>query len=168
MYGSEHQGLLDLVDSVCKQNISTSSLSIHCCRNASFRPIFDALILRPSPGNIEMNMVKCLLTVLWTMPSKVSAQFGFRSPKLQDVVKKGIDHHQSKNIHFSSSSKCASTFLFSVHLYIEGVRKKQKTIMTLSVVAAHTAFMSLFYVFRKQPKIVQTTPQRPSLLSPGS
>ena len=92
LYGSQLQDLL--VCSVCKQDVSKTSLSFHCCRNASFRPQFDGLILRPGPGHIEMNMAKCLLAVLWVpILSKVSAQLGFRSPKAQDVVRNGVDHH---------------------------------------------------------------------------
>ncbi len=63
------------------------------------RKAFDFLLARPGPGHIEINMARVLLEYLWyPVAANVAKALGFRTPRALEVVKKGTDHHRSKQI----------------------------------------------------------------------
>ena len=64
-----------------------------------FKQIFDNIILVPCPGHIEMNMARLLLRLLWKpFLCEFAKLLGFHTPRAQEVVKNGIDHHCSRYI----------------------------------------------------------------------
>ena len=98
----------------CKEKVDTKGLSkdeweefltIHkeTHKNNSFEfefnQAFDNIILVPRPGHIEMNMARLLLRLLWEpFLCEFAKLLGFRTPRSQEVVKNGIDHHRSRYI----------------------------------------------------------------------
>ena len=56
-------------------------------------------MLRPGPGHFKLNMAKVLLNLTW-LPflNEFAKTLGFRSPKAQEVLKTGVDHHRSRQI----------------------------------------------------------------------
>ena len=66
-----------------------------------FSRAFGDFIFRPGPGHIELNMARCLLNFCWPVLLPVVGSLGFRTKKAQDVVKRGADHHRSKQILFT-------------------------------------------------------------------
>ena len=65
----------------------------------SFVPKFDDIIILPGPGHIELNMGRKLLNLLWTpLLSDYVTALGFRSVNAQNVVRRGIDHHRTRQI----------------------------------------------------------------------
>ena len=113
MYASDIQNYY-LKCSDCKEEVDTKGLSkdeweefltIHkeTHRNDTsefeFKQIFDNIILVPGPGHIEMNMARLLLRLLWEpFLCEFPKLLGFRTPRAQEVVKNGIDHHRSRYI----------------------------------------------------------------------
>ncbi len=74
-----------------------TSLEAH--EHESLEKLFDFVLARPGPGHIEMNAAKVLLQYLWVpLASEVAKHLGFRTPKAQDVFRKGTDHHRSREI----------------------------------------------------------------------
>lgn len=64
-----------------------------------FKRPYNELLLRPGLGHIELNMAKKLLRFTWIPFMKdLSLKFGFRTPKAQEVFKKGTDHHRSREV----------------------------------------------------------------------
>ena len=102
----------------CKEEVDSKDLSIdewndflkshaeqhpNSSTQFTFKRIFDNLILTPGPGHIEMNMARLLLKLLWEpFLCEFSKLLGFRTPKAQEVVKNGTDHHRSRYILESS------------------------------------------------------------------
>lgn len=91
---------------VCHEEIDTKEVSLedhslHCngSEPSTYQRVFTYVVPRPGPGHIEMNMAKVLLDVGW-MPvlSHFATLLGFRSPKAQQVVKSGTNHHRSRAI----------------------------------------------------------------------
>ena len=61
--------------------------------------IFSKFLFRPGPGHIELNMARLLLEFLWDPVCKdVAKRLGFKTPRALDVVKRGVDHHRSRQI----------------------------------------------------------------------
>ena len=64
-----------------------------------FKQIFDNINLFPGPVHIEMNLARHLLQLLWEPFSCDFAKLlGFCTPRAQEVMKNGIDHHLSRYI----------------------------------------------------------------------
>jgi len=86
----------------CAQEISCHQTEEHSRIHThipSHKNVFDDIVLRPGPGHFELNMAKVLLNLCW-LPflSEFGKTLGFRSPKAQDVLKNGIDHHRSREV----------------------------------------------------------------------
>ena len=61
--------------------------------------VFGNFLLRPGPGHIELNMAKVLLDYLWApLLGDVAKKLGFRTPRALDVVRRGVDHHRSRQL----------------------------------------------------------------------
>ena len=101
LYGCDLQDNL-IICSKCSDIFHKVSVDEHRLlhdNSEHYSPLIDFLILRPGPGHIELNMAKALLAVLWIpFLSDFAKELGFRSPKAQDIVRKGIDHHRSRQI----------------------------------------------------------------------
>ena len=51
------------------------------------------------PLHSELNEVKLLLKVVWhPLISQLASMLCFRIPRIKDVIRKGIDHHHTKQI----------------------------------------------------------------------
>ncbi|CAC5417346.1 unnamed protein product [Mytilus coruscus] len=79
-------------DHVKKQNHPIDSV---------LKKYFGDFVFRPGPGHIELNMAKTLLHFSWPVLSSIVQLLGFRTKKAQDVVKRGANHHRSKQILFT-------------------------------------------------------------------
>ena len=85
-------------EEVKKENVDEHKL-LHEEEEVTFRHLFEEILLRPGPGHYEMTMAKCLLNFGWQpIIRKIAIKLGFRTPKAQNVVKSGIDHHRSQQI----------------------------------------------------------------------
>ena len=71
----------------------------HKEEEAEFEQWFGGIFLRPGPGHIELNMACAIMKLLWApYMQHFAILLGFRSPRAQDVVHRGVDHHRSRQI----------------------------------------------------------------------
>lgn len=95
--------------SVCKLEVSKGELTIDQWNNylaehkqicsGTFELLFGDIMFIPGPGHIELNSARLLLKFLWQpFMSYFVKQLGFRTPKAQQVVLNGVDHHRSKQL----------------------------------------------------------------------
>ena len=83
----------------CGELTSISVSKEQCCANCDLSPAYTEFLLRPGPGHIELNMARCLLSSMWVpLISHIAVQLGFRTDRALEVVRKGIDHHRSRQI----------------------------------------------------------------------
>ena len=55
------------------------------------------ILFHPGPGHIELNIVRCLLKFLWHLLVSSIAKC-LRSPRAQELIRNGVDHHRSRQI----------------------------------------------------------------------
>ena len=94
-----------------------------------FKQIFNKITLILGPGHIEMNMARLLLWLLWEPFLCEFAKFlGFCTPRAQEVVKNGIDHHCSRYILQSTLETLSKElFVLFVKEYIKFRKETTKT-----------------------------------------
>ncbi len=59
---------------------------------------FEDILLRAGMGHFEMNFGKAILNIAWPFIEQIVHELGFRSPKAKEVVKKGANHHRTRQI----------------------------------------------------------------------
>lgn len=95
---------------ICGDMVTENEKETHQERHeekVEFQLWFGDLFFRPGPGHIELNMSRALLKCLWIPFFKFFAIIlGFRSPRAQQVIFNGVDHHRSRQI--------LTTFLFAL------------------------------------------------------
>ena len=78
-------------------NIKTQDKDLH--QHTALSKLFGNLLFRPGPGHIEIKMARTLLPYLWDpVLQAITKRLGFRTPRAQEVVKRGVDHHRSRQI----------------------------------------------------------------------
>ena len=89
---------------LCGQEVEVQDMDVHQKNYhegelKSFKMCFGDILLRPGPGHIEMNMARALIKMIWHPYMQCLAiLLGFRSPRAQDVIHNGVDHHRSRQI----------------------------------------------------------------------
>ena len=80
-------------------NAQQDHLHTHKSTTSQFLLKFGDILIMPGPGHIIFNMGRKLLDILWEpILSHFAAVLGFRSKNAQNVVRKGVDHHRTKQI----------------------------------------------------------------------
>ena len=89
---------------LCEEMVKKTDMKQHQTQNhqdqeTEYETWFDDIFLRPGPGHIELNMARALMKLLWDpFLQHFTILLGFRSPRAQEIIHNGVDHHRSRQI----------------------------------------------------------------------